>query len=360
MSPQDGAENAPSGDSEPLSGSVKAVDIEEEPESSVRGDMSEMEQRLATDIYESMMRTMHESDRSKQAQEFVVGISDLGYCSERLRRFLDRQVPDEVDMLPAFHGTWLGEGIEQAFKAAHPEALIQQDITVTLVGDTGTFVIPGHPDIIWHNILLDAKSADGLEIPRRKGMEDQQKKFQRHAYAKGAHEAGLFGDIPLEEVMVGNVWIDRSARERTLLVKLEPYDPAVVEEATQWLDEVVYIYDRNEGKPPEEQDEAMKEPAREVCRKTCGFFVPCRGYDTDVEGLITDPDLLAAVDIQIEAADLTKRANRLKKEAKAALDDVAGSTGSYLVRWIEVGPVEVPAMIRSGYKRLQVTKIKEG
>lgn len=315
--------------------------------------MEPHEREIADSIYAAMMNSMHESDRSAQAQQFRVGVSDLGYCSERLRRFLDRQTPDEVDMLPAFHGTWLGEGVEQALKAARPDVLIQSEVNLTLHGDAGTYLIPGHPDIIYpEGILLDVKSANGLEVVRRSGMEEQQKRFQRHGYGVAALEAGLFADgVTAADVLVGNLWVDRSARERRLLVKTEPLDPTVIDDATRWLDEVVYSW--------QQKEEAQKEPPREVCKTTCGFFKECRAYDTDVQGLLTDSAVLAAVEMQLEASALSKRAEALKAEAKDTLTGVAGSTGTHLVRWINVNPTKVEAFTKAGFSRLSITKIKE-
>lgn len=313
--------------------------------------MTDEERKVAAEVYEAMMESMRRSDRSQQAQEFRVGISDLGYCSERLRRFLDRQVPDDTDMLAAFHGTWLGEGIEQAYKALHPEAIIQAEVSVTLKGETNTYVIPGHPDIIDGNMVLDCKSAFGLEAARRGGMDDQQKKYQRHNYALAAWEAGLFGDIALDDIKVGNLWVDRSASEKRLFVKLEPFSLEVVEESVRWLDSVVYAWQNNE--------EAEKEPPREVCAVTCGFFEKCRAFDTDVTGLITDPTLLMAAQMAIEATDHGRRAKALRSEAKDLLDGIAGSTGTHTVRWIEIGASEVAGFTRKPYKKLQITKIRE-
>ncbi len=332
------------------------TDIWDAPAEEIGDDgMDAEERKVAESVYASMMNSMHRSDRSLQSQEFRVGISDLGFCSERLRRFLDRQVPEETDMLAAFHGTWLGEGVERAYKAAHPDATIQAEITVVLKGETNVYEIPGHPDIIHGNKLIDAKSSDGLEVARRGGMDDQQKAFQRHCYAYGAHAAGLFGDISLEGVQVGNLWVDRSAAEKRLYVKLEPFDMEVVEEATRWLDSVVYAWQNKE--------EAMKEPPRNVCAIACGFAAECRGLDSDVQGMIHDPAALTAVDLSLEATRLTSKANKLKKEAKSLLDGVTGVAQrngvGYLVRWVDVNATEIEAFTRKGYRKLTIEKVKE-
>lgn len=313
-------------------------------------EMTEFDKDIADTVYEAMMESMRRSDRSAQAQEFRVGISDLGYCSERLRRFLDRQVPDDTDMLAAWIGTWLGTGVEESFKVAYPEAVIQSELTITLNGETNSYTIPGHPDIIYKNTVLDAKSANGLVGASRTGMSDQQKKFQRHGYGYAAWTDGLLGDIDIEDVRVGNLWIDRSGGEKRLLVRTEPLDMEVIEESTRWLDEVVYNWQRG--------TEAEKEPAREVCATTCGFFSVCRAFDTDVQGLLTDPQKLDAVAMQLEGAALVREGKKLQSAAKDALADIVGSTGEHSVRWVHVAPTFIEGYKRAGYSRLQVTKIK--
>lgn len=330
---------------------TETFDAEELDEDDNPFGMSEFDKDIADTVYEAMMESMRRSDRSAQAQEFRVGISDFGYCSERLRRFLDRQVPDDTDMLAAWIGTWLGTGVEESFKVAYPEAVIQSEITITLHGETNTYVVPGHPDIIYKNTVLDAKSANGLVGASRTGMTDQQKKFQRHGYGFAAWTDGLLGDIDLDDVRVGNLWIDRSGTEKRLLVKTEPLDMEVIEEATRWLDEVVYNWQRG--------TEAEKEPAREVCATTCGFFSVCRAFDTDVQGLLTDTEKLDAVAMQLEGAAMVREGKKLQSAAKDALADIVGTTGEHSVRWIHVAPSFIEGYKRAGYSRLQVSKIKK-
>jgi hypothetical protein len=179
---------------------------------------------------------------------------------------------------------------------------------------------------------------------------DQQKQFQRHCYAKGAHLAGYFGDLPLSDVMVGNVWLDRSGKESRPHVDLEPYDEMWVEMAARWLDDVVYAFQTGE--------EARKEPAREVCFATCGFAPDCRGMETDVTGLLTDETVLAAVDMYREGLDMEKAGRALKEEAKPALEKIEGSTGKFTVRWIHVNETEVPATVRRAHDRLDLRVVK--
>lgn len=313
--------------------------------------MDDLERELAESIYTAAQESMHRSDRSAQAQKFRMGVSDLGFCSERVRRSLAREVPKEIDMLPAFVGTWLGEGIERAVKAQHPDAIIQSEIEIALHGEQGEYLVPGHPDIILPSkrVLLDVKSVLGLEYVRRDGFNDQSKKFQRHLYGIAAWEAGFFGDCEMSEVRVGNLWIDRSAQEREFHVALEPLSGAVRTEATQWLDDVVYAWQNGE--------EARKEPPREMCAKACGFFEVCRQFDTDAEGLLTDPEVVNATEMYAEALALERQAKKLKDEAKGALVGVAGTTGQYIVRWVSISGTEV-SYYRRGYDKMSITKVK--
>lgn len=310
--------------------------------------MNEEETALATSIYDALMDSMRESDRSKQAQQFRVGVSDLGFCSERLRRFLAREEEGDTDMLAAFIGTWVGTGVEEAVAKKFPGAITQAEVVIELQGDQGTYSIPGHPDIILpdQNILLDGKTSNGLEVARRSGFEDQQKRFQRHLYGIAAVRAGYL----TEDAQVGNVWVDRSGADHEVYVALEPLDMNVEHEAAQWLDSVIYAWQNNEP--------AQKEPPREMCRVACGFYEECRGFDTDAEGLLTAPEVLSAIDMQIEASALEKRAKQLKAQAKDALTGVAGSTGEYVVRWVKVGGTQIE-FYRSGYERLSITPLKK-
>lgn len=320
------------------------IDIETAPP---RG-MDHDEQALADSIYAAVMSASAYSERSLQAANFQAGVSDLGYCSERLRRMLKQEVPEDTDLMPAFIGTALGAGVEEALKLAWPDAHFQSEVTVPMFGEQRTYNVMGHPDVIRPSgLLLDVKTSRGLQLPKRVGP-SQQQQFQRHSYAKGASLAGLF-DVPLEQVQVANVWFDRAGDERECYVQMEPYNEAIVDMATMWLDEVVYAYLNDQ--------EARKEPAREVCEVTCGFFKTCRLFDTDVEGLLTDDTILEAVRMYREGMDLTKQGAKMKDQAKAALDGVHGSTGEFMVRWVHVNGSHIE-FDRNSYERLDIKGIK--
>ena len=312
--------------------------------------MTAEEEAMSQTFYEAVQAATNGSARSIQASGHRVGVSDLGHCSERVRRSLNGEQEPVTDKTAAFIGTALGDHIESAYLDMFPDMIRQSEVAITLYGDTGTYVLTGHPDLIDPaGRLMDVKTTRGLERVRRTGP-SQQQQFQRHLYAKAAHSMGMFDDdVALADVKVSNVWFDRAGDDKVPFVHEEPYDERVVDAATAWLDDVVYAYQHGE--------EARKEPPIQMCEKACGFFLDCRAGRGGPQGLITDPDLLAAVEMQREAMDLERRARRLKDEAKAALQGVEGSTGAYTVKWVKISGGHV-SYDRAPYMKMDIRPIR--
>jgi len=317
--------------------------------------MDDQEQALADDLYRAIQMYTTHDERGMQAKRYRVGISDLGYCSERTRRMLAQEDPDDSDMYLAFIGTALGDHFEKAVKKAYgSEVLIQPTCNLVLTSDTHTYEIPGHPDIVFPHkgMVLDGKTARGLSLAERNGA-DRQKRYQRHGYAKGLWQDGVFGDIPLEEILVGNVWMDRAGDDKRLHVELEPFSEDVIFEATEWLEEVILAF--TSGEP------ARKEPPREVCEKTCGFFSTCRAYDSDVQGLLTDEVVLSAIAQYQEGQDLASVGRRLQEQAKAALEEIDGYAivdgQRYQLRHTHINETVIPEQRRRGYDKISLKKV---
>jgi hypothetical protein len=313
--------------------------------------MAPHERLLAERVYEAIQHASLYSTRSQQSSSFKVGISDLGFCQERTRRLIAEIEPvSQPDVLPAFLGTAIGDHVEEAITTMWPEARRHENVTVVLTGDGGrVYQISGHPDILMPDMVIDVKTTFGLETVKRTGSSKQQK-FQRNLYALGAWQAGLM-NCELEEVQVANVWIDRSGETRECFAELTLFDPEVVAEAARWLDDVVYAHANGQT--------AMKEPPRQMCYAVCGHALDCRGADTDVEGLITDPETVATVDTYAEGMRLESLGAKLKKEAKAGLKGVSGNTPTHSVRWVTVPGTHVEAFDKRGYDRLSITPLKD-
>lgn len=321
-------------------------------ENEVPGSMSPEDAELAERVYAAIQKHATHTDRGQQAAEFRVGMSDLGYCSERTKRMLNHEVPEDTDMLLAWIGTVLGAGVEDALAQHFDTPVVTQaEVTTPLKGETHTYEVMGHPDIIIpaEGLVLDGKTSYGLRLAERVGV-DQQKQFQRHGYGYGAWLAGFFGDLPLEDVRVGNIWLDRSGKERRVHIQTEPFSDEVLADAARWLDETVYAF-RN-------KQEAQKEPPREVCFATCGFFSTCRALETDVTGLIRDPWALEAIRMYTEGHAQEREGKAKKNEAKSNLIGVEGSNGAYSLRWVEVGEVKVEGFVRAPHRRIDLKKIR--
>lgn len=230
--------------------------------------MDEREALLAQQIYSSVQDASNNTARSAQQSDFIIGVSDIGVCSERVGRMLDGVPEPRTDKLEAFMGTAVGDHTEAAIAAAFPEAKRFTTVTLELQvpGSTGAYQITGHPDIVMPWGVIDVKTSHFLEVAERTGPTFQQL-FQRHAYTKGAHEAGLLA-VPLEEAMTANVWIDRSGSTKHFHVQMDNYSEDVVAEGARWLDEVYYSHDH--------QLRYQKEPPRQWCA------VACLAYETEV------------------------------------------------------------------------------
>lgn len=306
------------------------------------------EQELADWAYRTINTHNRASERSRWQDMFHVGISDVGFCQEFTRRMIVQEPEtDERDYSAAFLGTAIGDHVEAALSSAAPSLRRGVSLTAQLSGDQGTYYITGHPDLLGDDIVIDIKTHAGLKLLERTGP-TQQQLFQRHLYALGAHQSGLLS-VPLAEVKTANLWFDRSGADHAAVAHVDTFNPDMVKAATAWLDDVVYAVRYGE--------EASREPPREFCERYCTRFTACRSRDTDVHGLLTDPEVLAAVDLYREAGRQESEAKRMRSQAQIALRGVQGSTGQYTVRWVTVpgGPV---AYQRHEYERLSIQRLR--
>lgn len=305
---------------------------------------------LASGAVHAIDAATNGSDRSRQSKSNVVGVSDVGGCREYVRRvILDEEPSQEVHTydLAAFIGSAIGDHMEDAWIAAHSgeQWTKQAEVTVTLDVRGITLNIPGHPDLFCRSDLIDFKSVDGLGVIRRTGPSDQQR-FQRALYAFALIEAGAMDP----DAWVHNVYIDRSGADSTPVVWSAPFDLREVEEAREWLSDVIYAVQHGE--------EASRDKPREWCYACCPFAPACRGEDdSDVEGLIDDPFILEAIEVYLAASEAIKLANKDKASAASVLSGVSGRTPTHTVRSVDIGPSDV-AYTRAGYRRLDVKPVR--
>ena len=311
-------------------------------------------EKVVTSLVSKALRDyMDGSDRSKQASDGILGPSDIGFCRQKAALVTRGVAPsDPTPKWAAAVGTAIHNYVEAAIKKAHPDWILGSidGLTVTATLPSGA-TISGHPDIVVPsaNAVLDIKTVDGFEWIKREGT-SLNHKYQRHLYALGCVQAGIFDES--RDVFVGNVYFDRSGREQEPVVVIEPMDHTLTIEIDSWINDVIYAVKNNE--------DASRDIPSPVCERICSFFTACRGGLETHEGMINieDPDLLAAIDMYVEARDMTKMADSMKREAQARLDGINGSTGKYQVRWVDVGATTVQSFEKAGYRRMDIRKVR--
>ena len=296
---------------------------------------------------------MDNSSRSQQAAEGRLGPSDIGFCRQKAALMTRGiEATDSTPKMAAAIGTAWHNYAEAAIKAMFPDWILGSidNLTVTATLPSGA-EISGHPDIVIpsENTVLDIKTVDGFAWIEREGA-SQNHRYQRHLYALGCIQAGMFdNDKP---VYVGNVYFDRSGKDTRVIVKIEELDVTLTDEIDSWVQDVIYAVKHNE--------DASRDIPAAVCERICDFYTACRGGLPVYEGgeLITDSDLLSAVDMYVEARDMVKQGEQMKKEASARLYGVNGTTGKFDIRWVEVQPTTVESFTKQGYSRLDVRKTR--
>lgn len=312
--------------------------------------MDPEQQQHALLLQEQVSKALHsrmaESDRSEWSASHKIGVSDIGHCREYLRRIIiGEEFSDEQDdYSAAFMGTAIGALAEEAMERAFPNDRSQLTVTVELqIGDY-LLTIPGHPDLVHGDTLVDFKTKDGLGVVKRTGPTDQQW-FQTALYAKALIDTH---DLP-DDCWLSLVFIDRSGREKEPVAFSRRYDPALVAEAMRWLEDVIYALQHGE--------EASRDKPRDWCFSACPYATACRGTDTDVQGVIDDPVVIEAKRMYIESSEIIAAAEKDKKSAASVLKDRSGVVDGYVLRWVDIPATEIKPGYRSGYRRIYLKPV---
>lgn len=295
---------------------------------------------------------MDGSSRSKQSADGILGPSDIGFCRNKAALMTKGvAATDSPPKWAAAVGTALHNYIEAAIKEAHPDWLVGSidGIRVTATLPSGA-EISGHPDIVVPsaNAVLDIKTVDGFQWVKREGT-SLQHKYQRHLYALGLVQAGILNDAA--PVLVGNIYFDRSGKEPEPLVLVDEMDPTLTPEIDSWVQDVIYAVTNKE--------DASRDVPAAVCERICSHYTACRGgLETYESEFIDNPELLSAIDMYVQGRDMKKEGESMQKAAQALLDGVNGSTGTYQVRWVDVQPTTVESFEKSGYRRMDIRKVR--
>jgi hypothetical protein len=378
----------------------------------IEHDMDAFEQYAAKVVADSIQNAANGTDRSAQAAEFRLGMSNIGHCQQNAVYMIKQTPPsDERKKTAAFFGTVSGEAIEKQMKIDHPGWLFQAEgiFPIPSGGELGChvdIVVPNRGSVSPDRFLAqrqfieakaegevegpeereevhvqgiwDLKSKDKLDIIRKYGPSRQQV-WQVTGYAKAMTETLLLIDPatgepttdpevglpavdedgvetgetvldPTKPIWITDVYFDRSGAQDEAYSFGWFYDPAVLNEIDDWIHDLKYATING--------SEAMKEKPREWCWSYCEYATLCRGNDTDAEGLIEDPEILTAIATYQDAAEREREAKKEKDVAKLHIPlEVKGSTGTHNARWVYRNPTVVAAGTRAGYWMLDVRPI---
>ena len=370
----------------------------------IEHDMDPYERYAARVVADSIQNAANGTARSAQASEFRLGMSNIGHC-QQAAVYMIKQTPasDERKKTAAVFGTVSGEAIEKQMKLDHPGWLFQAEgvFPIPSGGELGChvdIVVPARDSVTPEQFLANAaaqeedptvpdvhvqgiwdlKSKDKLDIVKKYGPSKQQV-YQVTGYAKAMTETLLLIDRdtgepttdpnvgdpvtdehgnetgetvldPTKPIWITDVYFDRSGAQDEAYSFGWFYDPAVLNEIDDWIHDLKYAVVNN--------TEASKDKAREWCWSYCEYATLCRGNDTDAEGLIEDPEILAAIATYQDAAEREREAKKEKDIAKLHVPlEVKGSTGTHNARWVWRNPTVMKESTRAGYWMLDVRPI---
>src|SRR5690606_10714586 len=260
-----------------------------------------------------------------------------------------RQTPydegtEEDPKWAAFTGSALGDRLEFAYSSHFPPAQVQ--VTLTAVLPSGV-TIPGHADVIDPEIngAIDFKAKDGLTgVP----WEPQRRHcYQVALYVLGAVQAGL-----LREGAEGYiVYADRSGHEVRPLVHTVTVDDALLLEIDEWIGDTIYAAQHNE--------EAPRDMPFDWCRKSCPFFLSCRGDTILGSGLIEDPEVVRAAEVYMEASKKIRELELARGQARNVLEGESGTIPrlGISVSWTEINASEPFTVIRKPYRKINIREL---
>lgn len=303
------------------------------------------------------IRAGQENDpRTQQSREGKIGPSDIGWCRQKAALMTKGvQASDSRDMWSAAVGTALHAYVGNALRGQYPTWLIEDGtgntrVTATLPR-TGAVLTGSFDWLVVTDecfIVLDLKTGNGLEQYLRNGS-PLHHRYQRHIYGMGVLEQGIVDDS--RPLLVGNVYVDRSAATPDPVVLVEEFNESLTDEIDSWVEDVIYAVRYNE--------DASRDIAAARCEAMCEFYTACRGAlpSADSEPII-DTELVQAIDMYVEGRDMEKHGKRMKVEAAALLYGINGSDGRFQVRWTTTQGSDVPGYYRAPSTRIDVRKVR--
>ena len=275
-----------------------------------------------------LVQILHAKENTRaRSNQVQIGPSELGGCRRKVYYRLHDQHPtnDNEMKLAAIMGTAIHAAIENAIELADPEGkkyLVEQEVEY---GDMKAHIdlwIPETGDVVdWKTV----KKTNLSYFP------STQQRWQVQVYGYLIEKSGKG-----KPTTVNLVAIPRDGDERDIKVHSEPYDPAIAEEALNWLAAV---------------KEATSAPEPERDENYCKFY--CKYYDAsgDIgcvglkkkdgsgaeDNLIADPDADKAALLYLQLGAQIKELEAQQDSLKESLAGLLGVTQSGLaINWTTV------------------------
>lgn len=278
---------------------------------------SEFAMRFWQDLADADAKT----DRSQQSVSGLIGPSDM-VCRERARHItIGTPMTDRQASAAAIIGTFIHKGLEQYRGAANPALLHEIEVEIELANGA---TMLGHADEVdpEENSVTDFKTVGDLNYRRRIGPDPAHLR-QVHLYALGLVQAGILGKDPIVRLC----YVDRSGSQAEPFVYQQRFEQAIIDSATEWVDDVIYAVRNNE--------EASKDWPREMCRRFCPYYSTCR--KDELEGDALFGPLAEAARTYFDAHQLEQENRRIKEQAREHLTGASGFTEDGIaVRWVTV------------------------
>lgn len=296
-------------------------------------------ERLAREIMLAAGEFDQQRPRTVQGMAGGLGFSDLGGCREYIRASVlqdERRYPENPLKLPAFVGTWGGEGIERAVAWKFGDG-VKTQLTLTLdLGDG--IVISGSSDIIWlsENAVVDLKSKAELATVRRDGPS-----LKEWIQISGYLIACIQGKVLGTDATAHLIYWDRSGQDPVAHAATIDYTLALyyIGLARRRLEDVAVAVEQGVV-----QSYLRDEPESWCFAVGCPFYWQCwDGYTPEAE--ITDPAVIEVVEKYAALRDEEKAVGKAKGAARELLKVasasgdihyIEGRTPNWIVKWTVV------------------------
>ena len=133
--------------------------------------------------------------------------------------------------------------------------------------------------------------------------------------------------------------------------EVQPLDPMLDDEITQWIEDVKYAVQHDE--------DASRDVPAPICAMICEFYSVCRGgLPASESDLYTDPDIIEATRMYVEGREMATEGEKQRKAAAKMLTGLNGVADGFQIRTTHVNETDVPGFFRRGYDKVEVVPVK--